>query len=115
MATAATAQASASSSTASTRGSPAASSSSHSAVCLVPFRWWARVREEAPPEGGVRYAATAAASPSSYYGLRLLHSFLHPDLVLRLERGGCRGTGAGAGGRSYALVPADELSRVLAR
>uniref|UniRef100_A0A0E0E7M1 Ubiquitin carboxyl-terminal hydrolase n=1 Tax=Oryza meridionalis TaxID=40149 RepID=A0A0E0E7M1_9ORYZ len=116
MATAATAQASASSSTASTRGSPAASSSSHSAVCLVPFRWWARVREEAPPEGGVRYAATAAASPSSYYGLRLLHSFLHPDLVLRLERGGCRATGggAGAGGRSYALVPADELSRVLA-
>lgn len=63
--------------------------------------------------GGVRYAATPAASPS-YYGLRLLHSFLHPDLVLRLERGECRGDGGG-GGRSYALVPADELSRVLAR
>jgi ubiquitin carboxyl-terminal hydrolase 4/11/15 len=78
-------------------------------------RWWARVREE-EVAGGVRYAATAAASPS-YYGLRLLHSFLHPDLVLRLERGDGRGggSGGGGGGRSYALVPADELSRALAR
>uniref|UniRef100_A0A0D9WVP5 Ubiquitin carboxyl-terminal hydrolase n=1 Tax=Leersia perrieri TaxID=77586 RepID=A0A0D9WVP5_9ORYZ len=125
MATAATATAPPSSSSSSSRaGRSTASSSSHSAVCLVPFRWWARVREEAPAGeeeeggrgGGVRYAATAAASASSYYGLRLLHSFLHPDLVLRLERGGCRGGGGGgAGGRSYALVPADELSRVLAR
>jgi len=71
------------------------------------------VREE-EAAGGVRYAATAAASPS-YYGLRLLHSFLHPDLVLRLERGDGRAGGTGAGGRSYALVPADELSRALAR
>ncbi|KAL5196698.1 hypothetical protein ABZP36_000210 [Zizania latifolia] len=113
MATAATATAPASAST-SGRGSPAASSSSSAAVCLVPFRWWAMVREEAA-EGGVRYAATAAASPP-YYGLRLLHSLLHPDLVLRLERGECRGGAeCGAGRRSYALVPADELSRVLAR
>ncbi|KAL5197971.1 hypothetical protein ABZP36_001483 [Zizania latifolia] len=112
MSTAATATAPASSST-SERGSPAASSPPAAAVCLVPFRWWATVREEAA-EGGVRYAATAAASPS-YYGLRLLHCFLHPDLVLRLERGECHGAGGGAGGRSYALVPADELSRVLAR
>ncbi|XP_040381779.1 ubiquitin carboxyl-terminal hydrolase 8 [Oryza brachyantha] len=81
-------------------------------ISIVVDMWWARVREEAGAEGGVRYAATAAASPSSYYGLRLLHSFLHPDLVLRLDRGDCRGA---AGGRSYALVPADELSRVLAR
>jgi ubiquitin carboxyl-terminal hydrolase 4/11/15 len=73
------------------------------------------VREE-EAAGGVQYAATAAASPS-YYGLRLLHSFLHPDLVLRLERGECRAGGGdgGGGGRSYALVPADELSRALAR
>lgn len=76
------------------------------------------MREE-EAAGGVRYAATAAASPS-YYGLRLLHSFLHPDLVLRLERGDGRagagaGGGSGGGGRSYALVPADELSRALAR
>ncbi|ONM51410.1 ubiquitin-specific protease 8 [Zea mays] len=55
-----------------------------------------------------------AASPS-YYGLRLLHSLLHPDLVLRLERGECRAGGGNGGGRSYALVPADELSRALAR
>ncbi|KAG8083711.1 hypothetical protein GUJ93_ZPchr0016g2503 [Zizania palustris] len=112
MSTAATATAPASSST-SEHGSPAASSPPAAAVCLVPFSWWATVREEAT-EGGVRYAATAAASPS-YYGLRLLHCFLHPDLVLRLERGECNGAGGGAGGRSYALVPADELSRVLAR
>lgn len=71
------------------------------------------MREEAAEEGGVRYAATPAASPS-YYGLRLLHSFLQPDLVLRLDRGECRAAGGG-GGRSYALVPADELSRALAR
>lgn len=73
------------------------------------------MREE-EAAGGVQYAATAAASPS-YYGLRLLHSFLHPDLVLRLERGECRAGGGdgGGGGRSYALVPADELSRALAR
>lgn len=69
------------------------------------------MREE-EAAGGVQYAATTAASPS-YYGLRLLHSFLHPDLVLRLERGECRA--GGGGGRSYALVPADELSRALAR
>ncbi|KAF8714124.1 hypothetical protein HU200_028131 [Digitaria exilis] len=117
MATAATASHPASAST-SGRDALAAASSSTAAVCLVPFRWWARVREE-EAAGGVRYAATAAASPS-YYGLRLLHSFLHPDLVLRLERGdGRAGAGAsgggGAGGRSYALVPADELSRALAR
>lgn len=75
------------------------------------------MREE-EAAGGVQYAATAAASPS-YYGLRLLHSFLHPDLVLRLERGDFRAGGGhgggGGGGRSYALVPADELSRALAR
>ncbi|PVH63452.1 hypothetical protein PAHAL_2G031500 [Panicum hallii] len=115
MATAATASHPASAST-SGRDALAAASSSPVAVCLVPFRWWARVREE-EAAGGVRYAATAAASPS-YYGLRLLHSFLHPDLVLRLERGDGRaggGAGGAAGGRSYALVPADELSRALAR
>ncbi|KAG2631735.1 hypothetical protein PVAP13_2NG043700 [Panicum virgatum] len=112
MATAATASHPASAST-SGRGALAAACSSPAAVCLVPFRWWARVREE-EAAGGVRYAATAAASPS-YYGLRLLHSFLHPDLVLRLERGDGRAGGTGAGGRSYALVPADELSRALAR
>jgi ubiquitin carboxyl-terminal hydrolase 4/11/15 len=50
------------------------------------------VREE-EVVGGVRYAATAAASPS-YYSLWLLHSFLHPDLVLRLERGDGRGGGS---------------------
>jgi hypothetical protein len=72
------------------------------------------VREEAAEEGGVRYAATPAASPS-YYGLRLLHSFLHPDLVLRLDRGERRAGAAAGGSRSYALVPADELSRALAR
>ncbi|KAK3124480.1 hypothetical protein QOZ80_7BG0587090 [Eleusine coracana subsp. coracana] len=110
MATAATASAPASAST-SGRDSLAAAASSSSAVCLVPFRWWSRVREE-EAAGGVQYAATTAASPS-YYGLRLLHSFLHPDLVLRLERGECRA--GGGGGRSYALVPADELSRALAR
>ncbi|XP_062189437.1 ubiquitin carboxyl-terminal hydrolase 8-like [Phragmites australis] len=110
MATAATASAPASAST-SGRDPLAAAASSPAAVCLVPFRWWARVREE-EEAGGVQYAATAAASPS-YYGLRLLHSFLHPDLVLRLELGECRA--GGAGGRSYALVPADELSRALAR
>jgi ubiquitin carboxyl-terminal hydrolase 4/11/15 len=73
------------------------------------------VREE-EVAGGVQYAATATASPS-YYGLRLLRSFLHPDLVLRLERGDGRGggSGGGGGGRSYALVPAYELSRALAR
>jgi ubiquitin carboxyl-terminal hydrolase 15 len=78
----------------------------------VRVSWWSRVREE-EAAGGVQYAATAAASPS-YYGLRLLHSLLHPDLVLRLERGECRAAGGGSG-RSYALVPADELSRALAR
>lgn len=72
------------------------------------------MREEAAEEGGVRYAATPAASPS-YYGLRLLHSFLHPDLVLRLDRGECRASATSGGSRSYALVPADELSRALAR
>ncbi|CAN6196913.1 unnamed protein product [Urochloa humidicola] len=115
MATAATASHPTSAST-SGRDALAAASSSPAAVCLVPFRWWARVREE-EAAGGVRYAATAAASPS-YYGLRLLHSFLHPDLVLRLERGdGRSGASGGASGigRSYALVPADELSRALAR
>ncbi|WVZ61956.1 hypothetical protein U9M48_011761 [Paspalum notatum var. saurae] len=116
MATAATASRPASAST-SARDALAAAAASPAAVCLVPFRWWARVREE-EAAGGVQYAATAAASPS-YYGLRLLHSLLHPDLVLRLDRGAdCRATGAaaaGAGGRSYALVPADELSRALAR
>ncbi|XP_062188295.1 ubiquitin carboxyl-terminal hydrolase 8-like [Phragmites australis] len=111
MATAATASAPASASTSGRDPlDAAAAASSTAAVCLVPFRWWARVREEAAA-GGVQYAATAAASPS-YYGIRLLHSLLHPDLVLRLERGECR---AGGGGRSYALVPADELSRALAR
>uniref|UniRef100_A0A0A9D9D8 Uncharacterized protein n=1 Tax=Arundo donax TaxID=35708 RepID=A0A0A9D9D8_ARUDO len=85
MATAATASAPASAST-SGRDALAASSSSPAAVCLVPFRWWARVREE-EAAGGVQYAATAAASPS-YYGLRLLHSFLHPDLVLRASTAG---------------------------
>ncbi|KAL6647857.1 hypothetical protein ACP70R_015294 [Stipagrostis hirtigluma subsp. patula] len=114
MATAATASApaSSSSSSASTSGRDAPTASP-AAVCLVPFRWWARVREE-EAGGGVQYAATAAPSPS-YYGLRLLHSFLHPDLVLRLERGECRAAGGGGGGRSYALVPADDLSRALAR
>ncbi|TVU41427.1 hypothetical protein EJB05_14944 [Eragrostis curvula] len=110
MATAATASAPTSAST-SGRDDLAAAASSPAAVCLVPFRWWSRVREE-EAAGGVQYAATAAASPS-YYGLRLLHSLLHPDLVLRLERGECRA--AGSEGRSYALVPADELSRALAR
>jgi hypothetical protein len=43
------------------------------------------VREE-EAAGGVQYAATA--SPS-YYGMRLLHTFLHPDLVPRLENGQC--------------------------
>ncbi|KAM0826375.1 hypothetical protein ACQ4PT_068917 [Festuca glaucescens] len=116
MATAATASAptSASTSTSAACDAPAASPSSPAAVCLVPFRWWAGVREEAAEEGGVRYAATPAASPS-YYGLRLLHSFLHPDLVLRLDRGDRRAGAAAGGSRSYALVPADELSRALAR
>lgn len=81
---------------------------------VVPHRWWAGMREEAAEEGGVRYAATPAVSPS-YYGLRLLHSFLHPDLVLRLDRGECRAGATSGGSRSYALVPADELSRALAR
>ncbi|CAM0905379.1 unnamed protein product [Alopecurus aequalis] len=116
MATAATASAptSASASTSAACDAPASSPSSPAAVCLVPFRWWAGVREEAAGEGGVRYAATPAASPS-YYGLRLLHSFLHPDLVLRLDRGERRAGAAAGGSRSYALVPADELSRALAR
>lgn len=83
-------------------------------LLLLLHRWWAGVREEAAEEGGVRYAATPAASPS-YYGLRLLHSFLHPDLVLRLDRGECRASATSGGSRSYALVPADELSRALAR
>ncbi|KAM3385925.1 hypothetical protein ACQJBY_009539 [Aegilops geniculata] len=114
MATAATASAPASASTSAACNAPSASSSCPAAVCLVPFRWWAGVREEAAEEGGVRYAATPAASPS-YYGLRLLHSFLHPDLVLRLDRGECRASATSGGSRSYALVPADELSRALAR
>ncbi|VAH46399.1 unnamed protein product [Triticum turgidum subsp. durum] len=114
MATAATASAPSSASTSAACDAPSASSSCPAALCLVPFRWWAGVREEAAEEGGVRYAATPAASPS-YYGLRLLHSFLHPDLVLRLDRGECRASATSGGSRSYALVPADELSRALAR
>ena len=55
----------------------------------------------------------AIHSPTPLLQRDVLHSFLHPDLVLRLERGECRA--GGGGGRSYALVPADELSRALAR
>ncbi|CAO2178488.1 unnamed protein product [Urochloa humidicola] len=85
--------------------------SAQAAVCLVPFRWWARLlqQNDDAAAGGVHFAATAAASPC-WYGLSLLHSFVHPDFVLRLERGECR-----PGGTSYALVPADELSRAHAR
>ncbi|VAH30548.1 unnamed protein product [Triticum turgidum subsp. durum] len=123
MATAATASAPASASTSAACDAPSASSSCPAAVCLVPFRYARSLTLNLlaeTPQAGVTMCccccctATPAASPS-YYGLRLLHSFLHPDLVLRLDRGECRASATSGGSRSYALVPADELSRALAR